>query len=625
MKKTRRLLALLLAVLMLAALAVPALAEGEEPLADGEYSLPELACSLGMFNHFVDGTQKLVVAGETATLSFVTDGSTASIQKYSKIALGKASEVLTDAVDGYQAELPEGVTVIEGVLQPKENEDDPDRYFFEVAIPTADVSAELYIILWNKNGAEANGYVPGWYKAKNDAYLTLGTPVAAEAPAGEEPAGETPAAEAIELAITNNLNMFKAVSASLVTDGENGEFIVFALSGTGYKNIFKGTYEQAVENGDATDNWIAASENADGKLEFRVPVAPDETVVPIVAISNSKYESYLAGENTLERAFYPRQLTLDREAKTLVTDDYKASDELAVTNNVKMFKVASATLDTAGGPNSNGYKSTLVLTMGSDSFDGAYVGRASEIAEGTETIAVAERVFELPVRWMAEAGKPESIVNKLAEPFVVSFHSVKNDAWYERLFTVDEAAKTLTIDEVPEESPFTDVPDGMFYTEAVAWAVGKGIAAGYGDTLFFGPDDPCTRGQVVTFLWRAAGKPAAEGTNPFTDVAEGAYYYDAVLWAVANEITTGVSETEFAPDAPCTRDQVVTFMWRAAGKPAAESAAAFTDVAEGSFYADAVAWAVEKGITTGYSDTLFGPGDPCTRGQVVTFLWREYK
>jgi hypothetical protein len=129
----------------------------------------------------------------------------------------------------------------------------------------------------------------------------------------------------------------------------------------------------------------------------------------------------------------------------------------------------------------------------------------------------------------------------------------------------------------------------------------------------------------VTFLWRAAGKPAAEAANPFTDVAEGSFYYDAVLWAVANGVTTGTTATTFEPDAPCTRDQVVTFLWRAAGKPAAEGENPFTDVAEGSFYYDAVLWAVANGITTGTSDTTFSPADPCTRGQVVTFLWRELK
>ena len=579
MKKTRRLLALVLAVVMLAALCVPALAadafdyDGDEVTfikADGS--------AFGMFAP-QEGTT-CALDGDDVVIHYVPKNKTV----YNGIHWG--------AVD--EAELTKDVEFAEDGS-------------FDITLPKTSCGKALPVAPIKA----ADGTT-----TKEQYYLAV---PAEDKIAG---AGEAPAGEAIELAITNNLNMFKAVSASLVTD-ENGEFIVFALSGTGYKYIFKGTYEQAVENGDATNNWIAATENADGKLEFRVSVAPDETVVPVVAISNSKYEGYLAGENSLERAFYPRQLTLDREAKTLVTDDYNASVELAVTNNVKMFKVAGATLDTAGGPNSNGYKTTLVLAMGSDSFDGAYVGRASEIAEGTETIAVAERVFELPVRWMAEAGKPESIVDKLAEPFVVSFHSVKNDAWYERLFTVSEKDGTLVIDEVPAESPFTDVPDGQYYTEAVAWAVEKEVTNGATATEFK-PDEPCTRGQVVTFLWRAAGKPAAEGSNPFTDVAEGAFYYDAVLWAVEKGITTGVSETEFKPDEPCTRDQVVTFMWRAFDKPAAAAENAFTDVVEGAFYYDAVLWAVEKGITTGYSDTLFGPGDPCTRGQVVTFLWRGY-
>ena len=589
MKKTRRLLALVLALVMLAALCVPALAidaldyDGDEVTfikADGS--------GFGMFTP-QDGTT-CAVEGDNVVIHYVPKNKSV----YNGIHWG--------AID--DAELTKDVAF---------NEDGS----FDITLPKTDCGKALPVApVKAADGATT----------KDQYYLAVPAEgkITPAGGASEEPVDiAAPSGDAVELTITNNLNMFKAVSASLVTDGENGEFIVFALSGSGYKYIFKGTYEQAVANGDATSNWIAGATNADGKLEFRVSVAPDETVVPVVAISNSKYEGYLAGENTLERAFYPRQLELDREAKTLVTGDYEASAELAVTNNVKMFKVAGATLETAGGPNSNGYKTTLVLTMGSDSFDGAYVGRAAEIAEGTETIAVAERVFELPVRWMAEAGKPESIVNKLAAPFVVSFHSVKNDAWYERLFTVSEKDGTLVIDEVPAAT-FTDVPDGQYYAEAVAWAVDKGVTTGTSETTFE-PDATCTRGQVVTFLWRAAGEPAATGDNPFTDVAEGTFYYDAVLWAVEQGVTTGTSETTFAPDAPCTRDQVVTFMWRAAGKPAAEGAVSFTDVAEGSFYAEAVAWAVEKGITTGYSETVFAPGDPCTRGMVVTFLWRAAK
>ena len=176
----------------------------------------------------------------------------------------------------------------------------------------------------------------------------------------------------------------------------------------------------------------------------------------------------------------------------------------------------------------------------------------------------------------------------------------------------------------PAKPVFEDVPEDAWFAEAVAWAVENGITTGTSETTFE-PDLDCTRGQVVTFLWRAAGEPKASAANPFTDVAEDSFYYDAVLWAVENGITTGVSATEFAPDAPCTRAQVVTFMWRAAGKPASNAVNPFGDVAADAWYYDAVLWAVGEGVTTGTTATTFEPDLNCTRAQVVTFMWREAK
>lgn len=174
-------------------------------------------------------------------------------------------------------------------------------------------------------------------------------------------------------------------------------------------------------------------------------------------------------------------------------------------------------------------------------------------------------------------------------------------------------------------NPFTDVKQTSFYYEPVIWALDCGITNGVTPTTF-APAEPCNRGQVVTFLWRAAGCPEpASDENPFTDVKEGKFYYKAVLWAVEEGITNGMGNGRFAPGDPCTRAQVATFLWRALGKPDAESsAAAFSDVVPGSFYCDAVAWAVEKGITNGMGNGKFQPGSSCTRGQIVTFLYRAY-
>ena len=172
-------------------------------------------------------------------------------------------------------------------------------------------------------------------------------------------------------------------------------------------------------------------------------------------------------------------------------------------------------------------------------------------------------------------------------------------------------------------NPFQDVPDDAYYFEAVNWAVANNVTNGTSETTF-SPNVGCTRAQVVTFLWRAAGQPEpTEGTNPFTDVKEGTYYYKAVLWAVEKGITNGTSETTFDPDETCTRGQIVTFLWRRAGKPAPTGANnPFADVKPSAYFGSAVLWAVETGITNGTSETTFEPNEDCTRAQVVTFLFR---
>lgn len=173
------------------------------------------------------------------------------------------------------------------------------------------------------------------------------------------------------------------------------------------------------------------------------------------------------------------------------------------------------------------------------------------------------------------------------------------------------------------ENPFTDVKDGEYYYDPVIWAVANNITAGTTDTTF-SPDATCTRAQVVTFLWRAFGSPKPVTTkNPFTDVKAGAYYYDAVLWAVENNITSGTTKDTFSPNSGCTRAQVVSFLHRAAGRPDPTAAKnPFTDVKAGAYYYDAVLWAVENKITSGVSANKFAPEATCTRGQIVSFLYR---
>ena len=174
----------------------------------------------------------------------------------------------------------------------------------------------------------------------------------------------------------------------------------------------------------------------------------------------------------------------------------------------------------------------------------------------------------------------------------------------------------------PQAGVFVDVATGSYYEDAVDWAVENGITQGTDDT-HFSPDGICTRAQAVTFLWRAAGSPKPETrTMPFTDIPAGSYYYDAVLWAVENGIAKGTSDTTFSPNMTCTRAQIVAFLWRSEKSPAAGTANPFADVKSTAYYADAVLWAVKENITKGTTSTTFSPNADCTRAQIVTFLWR---
>ena len=191
-------------------------------------------------------------------------------------------------------------------------------------------------------------------------------------------------------------------------------------------------------------------------------------------------------------------------------------------------------------------------------------------------------------------------------------------------FTMPASKVTVSAEFAEIETlDFADVPTDAYYYEAVKWAAKKGITGGIGNGLF-GPNQPCTRAQIVTFLWRAAGSPEPKTMSSFADVSMDAYYAKAVAWAVENGITTGTGDGKFSPDATCTRAQSVTFLFRAIGK-LVDSKAEFSDVLTNSYYANAVAWAVENGVTNGIGDGLFGPDNSCTRAQIVTFLFRAYQ
>ena len=216
---------------------------------------------------------------------------------------------------------------------------------------------------------------------------------------------------------------------------------------------------------------------------------------------------------------------------------------------------------------------------------------------------------------LSVAGKGGSVVKVTEKNGVYSFDMPAYAVVVKATF-VEENGSAVT-------NPFVDVKSDAYYYDAVMWAVQNGITGGK-DATHFAPNETCTRAQAVTFLWRAAGSPAPKSTvNPFVDMKPGAYYYDAVLWAVENGITKGTTDTTFSPNATCSRAQIVTFLWRSQKSPAAGTVNPFTDVAAGTYYNNAVLWAVENSITGGTTATTFSPNNNCTRAQIVTFLYRN--
>ena len=267
-------------------------------------------------------------------------------------------------------------------------------------------------------------------------------------------------------------------------------------------------------------------------------------------------------------------------------------------------------------PNSANYETisgTVVPWGEAPDTDKGELGSALEAAEKVdkskytaESVAVLEAAVAAAKTVQADTGATQAAVDAAAK-------AVR-----------DSIAALVPASDDPG-NPFVDVKSGAFYYDPVLWAVGHDPQITKGtDSTHFSPDDTCTRGQVVTFLWRAKGCPEPTlSLNPFSDVKEGAFYYKAVLWAVQNGITNGVDKTHFGPNMGCTRGQVVTFLWRAEGQPAPGSDAnPFKDV-KGGFYYSAVLWAVEKNITKGTSSDKFSPDQTCTRGQIVTFLYRD--
>ena len=316
--------------------------------------------------------------------------------------------------------------------------------------------------------------------------------------------------------------------------------------------------------------------------------------------------------------------TTDSTEPTASSPVYSAALSLTSTTTVKAIAVkadmnnsaiATATFTKySGGGGGGGGSYTPSYTVSVDKTENGTITVSPKSASKGDTVTITvkpDKGYELE---MLKALDKDGDALKLTE---------KNGKYTFKMPSGKVTVKGSFVEEAPMQI-FKDVPVDAYYYEAVKWAAEKGITGGVGNGLF-APNQPCTRAQIVTFLWRAAGSPAPKNMSSFADVPADAFYAKAVAWAVENGITGGTGDGKFSPDATCTRAQSVTFLYRAAGSPKVSGSAEFGDVATNAYYADAVAWAAKNGITGGIGGGLFGSGNDCTRAQIVTFLYRSMK
>lgn len=249
------------------------------------------------------------------------------------------------------------------------------------------------------------------------------------------------------LSITNNTKMFKVVDAYIETKKDGSMELVIALSGTGYQNLFVGTYEEAVKVGYDPSKWIKYFTDTNGNYAFRIPIDRKTDFLPIIVISQTYLEKYLDKKNSLSRAFYARQIELNQKKKTLISGDYERTVELKVKNNTKNLTVDLAELSYFGGPNNNSFAADLIAKLKDIKYDSAFIGTKEDAAEAEKTIAIGKnQVLTLPIKWLAKFGDPDSLVSLAGKTFTLSLYSSETKTWTEFSFTVNEKTKTLTID-----------------------------------------------------------------------------------------------------------------------------------------------------------------------------------
>ena len=369
-----------------------------------------------------------------------------------------------------------------------------------------------------------------------------------------------------------------------------------------------------------TPTQKASAATSDTKTSPKLTVATP-TFVPNGVSSFTGTQSVTISCATVGATIY---YTTDGTDPTASSSVYSTALSLTSTTTVKAIAVNAGMNDSAiamatftkysGGGGGGGGSYTPSYTVSVDKTENGTITVSPKSASKGDTVTITvkpDKGYELE---MLKALDKDGDALKLTE---------KNGKYTFKMPSGKVTVKGSFVEEAPVQI-FKDVPTDAYYYEAVKWAAEKGITGGVGNGLF-APNQPCTRAQIVTFLWRAAGSPTPKNMSSFTDVPADAFYAKAVAWAVENGITGGTGDGKFSPDATCSRAQAVTFLYRAAGSPKVSGSAEFGDVATNAYYADAVAWAAKNSITGGIGGGLFGSDNDCTRAQIVTFLYRSVK
>lgn len=415
----------------------------------------------------------------------------------------------------------------------------------------------------------------------------------------------------LSLAVGGSVALTAALTPENATDA-----VVWSSNNTEIAEVSNNGTVTAKALGTTTITATVGSYTATCEVTVAVPVTGvtlDKETMNLTAGSTGTLTATITPENATNKNL---TWTSDNEAVVAVSDGV-VSAVAAGTANI--------TVTTADG----GKTATCVVTV---------TRRSSSSSRPSYPITTPDKTENGSVNISSTSAKRGSVVTVTVTPdagYVLDELTVtdkdgkdvaltkKSDTEYTFVMPAGKVEITPSFVKQAEEPSrvFVDVKTGDYFYDAVLWAVGKGITNGTSAETF-SPEDPCTRAQIVTFLWRAAGSPVVNYAMDLSDVAGDAYYAEAVRWALSEGITTGTSDHTFSPDAVCTREQAVTFLYRAAGSPAVSGESAFEDVGADAYYARAVAWAAQNGVTNGISQALFGTGSDCTRAQIVTFLYR---